>query len=73
MFPVSKKGPMGLELAFWLPQLIILPVTLYFAEVVTKLVDEPSVKFTSWLYKKTLAEPRRQPQPLHKRAYSSAS
>jgi peptidoglycan/LPS O-acetylase OafA/YrhL len=72
--PVSKKGPMGLELAFWMPQLVILPVTLYLAEIVTKMVDEPSVKFTNWLYKKTLAEPRpQQPQPLYKSAYSLAS
>jgi peptidoglycan/LPS O-acetylase OafA/YrhL len=54
-FPLSKKGPLGLELAFWAPQLILLPVTLYAAEVVTKLVDEPSVKISTWLYTKTLA------------------
>ncbi|KAF2680065.1 acyltransferas-like protein [Lentithecium fluviatile CBS 122367] len=57
IFPISKKGPMGFELAFWVPQLIILPVTLWAAEVVTKLIDEPSVKFANWLYKKTLAPP----------------
>jgi peptidoglycan/LPS O-acetylase OafA/YrhL len=71
-FPLSKKGPMGLEVAFWLPQLIILPVTFYVAEVVTKLVDEPTVKFTSWLYRKTLAPVQTQPQTLHKRSFSSA-
>jgi peptidoglycan/LPS O-acetylase OafA/YrhL len=70
-FPVSKRGPMGLEAAFWLPQLILIPVTLYLAELVTKLVDEPSVKFTNWLYKKTLAEAQAQPQPQHKRSFSS--
>jgi peptidoglycan/LPS O-acetylase OafA/YrhL len=72
-FPLSKNGPMGLELAFWLPQLVILPVTLYFADVVTKLVDEPSVKFTNWLYKQTLSQARPQPPPQHKRAISSTS
>jgi hypothetical protein len=63
---------MGLELAFWVPQLIILPLTLYLAEVVTKLVDEPSVKFTNWLHRQTLAQTPPQPQPLHKRSFSSA-
>ncbi|KAF2707314.1 hypothetical protein K504DRAFT_458747 [Pleomassaria siparia CBS 279.74] len=58
VFPLSRKGPMGLELAFWLPQFIILAVTLYAAEMVTKLFDEPSVKFSNWLYRKTLAQPQ---------------
>lgn len=62
-FPLSKKGPFGLELAFWLPQLIILPVTLWAAEVVTKLFDEPSVKFANWLYRKSQA-PATSPKPL---------
>lgn len=69
-FPISKWGPMGLELAFWVPQLIILPVTLYLAELVTKLVDEPSVRFTNWLYKKTLAQ--ESTRSLHTRSLSSA-
>ena len=57
IFPISKKGPLGLEVAFWACQLIILPVTLWAAELVTKLIDEPSVKFTSWVYRKVLATP----------------
>lgn len=69
-FPISKRGPMGLELAFWISQLVILPVTLYIAEVVTKLVDEPSVRFTNWSYKKTLAQS--QQRPLHERSFNSA-
>jgi peptidoglycan/LPS O-acetylase OafA/YrhL len=56
-FPLSKAGPMGLELAFLGPQLVILPLTLYAAEVVTKLFDEPSVKMSNWLYNKALASP----------------
>jgi peptidoglycan/LPS O-acetylase OafA/YrhL len=56
-FPMNKNGPMGLELAFWAVQLIVFPVTLYVAEVVTKLFDEPSVKFSNWVYRKTLAPP----------------
>ncbi|KAH7371586.1 acyltransferase-like protein [Pyrenochaeta sp. MPI-SDFR-AT-0127] len=57
-FPLSTKGPLGLELAFWAPQVIILPVTLYLAEVVTKAIDEPSVKFANWFYRKTLSPPQ---------------
>jgi peptidoglycan/LPS O-acetylase OafA/YrhL len=67
-FPLPKKGPMGLEVAFWLPQLIILPLTLYAAEVVTKLVDEPSVTLANWLYKCTV-RPQVTP-PKHQRSYS---
>ncbi|KAJ4354403.1 uncharacterized protein N0V89_006139 [Didymosphaeria variabile] len=56
-FPISKSGPMGLEVAFWAAQLIIFPITLWAAEVATKLFDEPSVKFANWLYNKSLAPP----------------
>lgn len=62
VFPLPTKGPMGLELAFWLPQLILLPVTLYVAEVVTKLFDEPSVKLSNWLYKKAIGSPLPSPK-----------
>ncbi|KAF1828115.1 hypothetical protein BDW02DRAFT_575137 [Decorospora gaudefroyi] len=57
-FSLSTKGPIGFEFAFWVPQLIVLPVTLYAAEVVTKLVDEPSVRVANWFYKRTT-----RPQP----------
>ncbi|KAI4916858.1 hypothetical protein J4E90_003362 [Alternaria incomplexa] len=67
-FPLPKGGPMGLEPAFWLSQLIILPITLYAAEVVTKLVDEPSVKLANWLYRCTI-QPQVSP-PKHQRSYS---
>lgn len=56
-FPLNKSGPLGLEPAFLLPQLVILPVTLYMAEIVTRLFDEPSVRFAGWLYRRTLAPP----------------
>ena len=59
-FPLAMNGPMGFELAFWAVQLINIPATFYLAEVVTKLFDEPSVKFSNWLYQKALASP---PQP----------
>lgn len=54
VFPISKAGPLGLELSFLLPHIVILPFTLWLAEVVTKVIDEPSVKFSQWLYKKTM-------------------
>lgn len=52
--PLSHSGPLGLEPAFLLPNLIILPVTFYMAHLVTKYVDDPSVRVTQWLYNKTL-------------------
>lgn len=55
IFPLPKTGPLGLELSFLVPQLILLPVTLWTAEIVTKLFDEPSVKFTQWLYNMVMA------------------
>ncbi|KAE8364120.1 acyltransferase family-domain-containing protein [Aspergillus caelatus] len=54
-FPLPKVGPLGLELNFFAPHLILLPVTLWLAEIVTKFVDEPSVRFAQWFYRKTLA------------------
>lgn len=62
IFPLPMNGPMGFELAFWAAQVIIVPVTFYIAEVVTKLFDEPSVKFSNWLYKKTLATQSQTPK-----------
>lgn len=54
-FPMSKAGPLGLEFSFLVPHLIILPVTLWLGEVVTKVVDEPSVRFAQWFYRKCMA------------------
>ncbi|KAF2124135.1 acyltransferas-like protein [Dothidotthia symphoricarpi CBS 119687] len=62
-FPISTAGPMGLELAYCAQQLVMIPITLYAAELVTKLIDEPSVKVSNWFFQKTLAQseqPRRQ-------------
>ncbi|KAK5061544.1 hypothetical protein LTR84_008088 [Exophiala bonariae] len=53
--PITKAGPYGLEVSFLLPQLVLLPITLWSAEIVTVLFDEPSVRFAQWLYGKTLA------------------
>ncbi len=54
-FPLSKAGPAGLELSFLAPHLIILPVTLWLAEIATRLIDKPSVKFAQWAYGRMLA------------------
>jgi peptidoglycan/LPS O-acetylase OafA/YrhL len=56
-FALPKTGPVGLDLAFWIPQLVLLPVTLWIAEIATKLFDEPSVKIAQWLYHKSMATP----------------
>lgn len=50
LFPFPRWGPFGLEINYLIPHLILLPFTLWLAEVVTKLFDEPSVKFSSWLF-----------------------
>jgi peptidoglycan/LPS O-acetylase OafA/YrhL len=52
LFPISKKGPLGMEIAFWVPHLVILPFTFWVAEIATKLFDEPSVKISHWFYRK---------------------
>lgn len=54
IFPLSQKGPLGLEPSFLLPHFILLPLTLWVAEVVTKLFDEPSVRFSQWAYQYVL-------------------
>jgi len=59
LFPIPAIGPLGCELRFLVPQLILLPVTLWFAEIGTRLIDEPSVKFAQWVYRRAL-----EPSPL---------
>ncbi|KAI1090819.1 acyltransferase family-domain-containing protein [Rostrohypoxylon terebratum] len=54
---LPKTGPLGLELSFLVPHVILLPFTLWLAEVVTKFVDEPSVRFARWLYRNLLPRP----------------
>lgn len=58
-FRLPCGGPLGLELSFLLPNLILLPLTLWLAEMATKLIDEPSVRFSQWLYQMTLPPPPR--------------
>jgi peptidoglycan/LPS O-acetylase OafA/YrhL len=55
VFRLPQIGPMGLELNYLLPHLIILPVTLWTAEVATKLFDDPAVRIPRWLYKRVEA------------------
>ncbi|CZR54980.1 related to hard surface induced protein 3 (sterol glycosyl transferase) [Phialocephala subalpina] len=56
IFPLSRAGPLGLEFAFLMPHLIMLPVTLWVAEVCTRLCDRPSLSFAQWIYRKALAQ-----------------
>ncbi|KAG9236701.1 acyltransferase 3 [Amylocarpus encephaloides] len=58
LWPLSKEGPLGFELSFWVPHLVILPVTLWLAEVGTALFDKPSVTFSHWLYRSALPAKR---------------
>ncbi|KAH6668217.1 acyltransferase family-domain-containing protein [Halenospora varia] len=60
-FPVSHGGPLGLEPAFLICQAVLLPLTLWVAEVTMRIVDDPTVKFSSWLYRAVLAPPPGQP------------
>jgi peptidoglycan/LPS O-acetylase OafA/YrhL len=53
-FPLSMAGPFGLEIAFLIPQMILLPLTLWVSEIVTRVFDEPSVRFAESLYRRTL-------------------
>jgi peptidoglycan/LPS O-acetylase OafA/YrhL len=48
--PLPRVGPLGLELSFLVPHLILLPVTLWLAEIATTVFDEPSIQFSRWLY-----------------------
>jgi hypothetical protein len=53
---LPKGGPLGLEPAFLIPHLIILPFTLWLAEMATKLFDRPSIRFAGWAYRKALLQ-----------------
>ncbi|THV67074.1 hypothetical protein D6D28_07782 [Aureobasidium pullulans] len=52
--PIPDAGIFGLELNFLIPQLICLAFTLWLAEIVTRCLDEPSVRFSQWLCKKIM-------------------
>ena len=48
--PFSGWGPFGLEINYLASHIILLPVTLWLADVVTRVFDEPSVKISKWLF-----------------------
>ena len=48
-------GPFGFEVNFLVAQIILLPLTLWIAEMTTRLIDEPSLKFSKWLFNYTVA------------------
>lgn len=54
-FPLPAWGPYGLELNYILPQLILLPLTIWVAEITTVLIDDPSIKIAQWFYSKVQA------------------
>jgi len=58
--PLPDWGPFGFELNYLIPHLILLPLTLWVAEITTKLIDEPSLKFARLLFNTTLATKPRQ-------------
>jgi len=49
-FPIPDVGPIGLELRYIVPQLFLIPFTLWVAELATTMIDDPSIKFAQWLY-----------------------
>ncbi|QIW98345.1 hypothetical protein AMS68_003863 [Peltaster fructicola] len=51
-FPyLPRVGPFGFETDFLICQMILFPLTLWAAELCTNFIDDPSIKFTQWLYK----------------------
>lgn len=57
IFPLSKAGLLGFEPAVLLPQIILIPLTFWVAEIGTKIFDENSVGFAQWLYQMALEAP----------------
>lgn len=54
LVPLPRIGILGLELDFLGPQLIILPITFYVAELATKLFDEPSITLGKTFYESVI-------------------
>ena len=54
-FRLPRFGPVGLEFNFLCAHLVLLPLTLWLAKIVTNTFDEPAIKFARWLYEKLLA------------------
>ncbi|KAJ5782581.1 hypothetical protein N7457_004355 [Penicillium paradoxum] len=54
---LSNVGPLGLEVNFLVANLfLLLPLTIWLADVTTRLVDEPTVKFSQWMYQRALLD-----------------
>ena len=51
-FPLPRWGPLGLELNFIAAQCFLFPLTLWLAAVVTKTLDEPSIRLSQWAYRR---------------------
>ncbi|KAF2153586.1 hypothetical protein K461DRAFT_224487 [Myriangium duriaei CBS 260.36] len=56
LVPLPGYGPFGLEINYLVPMLILLGFTLWLAELGTKFIDEPSVKFAQWVQSKLKRE-----------------
>jgi peptidoglycan/LPS O-acetylase OafA/YrhL len=54
-FRLPRFGPLGLEFNFVCAHLVLFPLTLWLAKIVTNTFDEPAIKFARWLYEKLLA------------------
>ncbi|KAH8903091.1 acyltransferase [Coniochaeta sp. PMI_546] len=55
-FQMSRGGVYGLEWWFLVPQVVLLPLTFWLAEIATRAFDEPAVNFANWLYRRGLPE-----------------
>ncbi|KAK4044068.1 acyltransferase 3 [Parachaetomium inaequale] len=64
VLPLPQTGPLGLEIALLLPQLVLLPLTLWVADLVTRMVDEPAVRFAAWMYKRVQQDGEAEPKPV---------
>ena len=58
LFPLSDAGPLGLEINALVPHIILLPLTLWLAGVVTKLIDLPSAKLSKWVFQQRIQSPK---------------
>lgn len=54
--PFPSWGPFGLEINYVAAHFILLPVTLWLADITTRLFDEPSVMFSQWLFRTVVTE-----------------
>lgn len=48
---LPDAGPWGMEVNLVAPHLILLPFTLWMAEIGTRTIDEPSVRLAQWLWR----------------------